>query len=138
MIISAGLGENQTTDFIRMDNKAKGYTKGQPDLALKCKLGSGFTDVVAIELDTPSGPNNVGPEHHAYLERLRGCNVATVVGNKYDDVVIFLHVHYKGVKETDAVLLAIEDRHTTRIDFSCIKNPTLLVKQTTEPGKPSQ
>ncbi|MFM7982869.1 MAG: Bro-N domain-containing protein, partial [Candidatus Fonsibacter sp.] len=25
VIISAGLGENQTTDFIRMDNKAKGY-----------------------------------------------------------------------------------------------------------------
>ncbi len=38
VIISAGLGENQTTDFIRMDSKAKGYTKGQPDLELKCKL----------------------------------------------------------------------------------------------------
>ena len=29
VIISAGLGENQTTDFIRMDSKAKGYTKGR-------------------------------------------------------------------------------------------------------------
>ena len=30
VIISAGLGENQTTDFIRMDSKAKGYTRGNP------------------------------------------------------------------------------------------------------------
>ena len=55
MIISAGLGENQTTDFIRIENKAKGYTKGQPDFELKCNLGSGFTDVVAIELKNPIG-----------------------------------------------------------------------------------
>ncbi|MFM7985386.1 MAG: Bro-N domain-containing protein [Candidatus Fonsibacter sp.] len=54
IISSAGLGENQTTDFICMDNKAEGYTKGQPDLELKCKLGSGFTDVVAVELKTPT------------------------------------------------------------------------------------
>ena len=30
VIISAGPGMNQTTDLIRMDNQAKGYTKGQP------------------------------------------------------------------------------------------------------------
>ena len=72
MIISAGLGENQTTDFIRMDNKAKGYTKGQRDLGLKCKLGSGFTDVVAIELKSPTGSNKTSPEQDAYLKRLRG------------------------------------------------------------------
>ena len=30
VIISAGLGVNQTTDFIRMDSKAKGYTRGNP------------------------------------------------------------------------------------------------------------
>jgi hypothetical protein len=72
VIISAGLGENQTTPFIRMDSKAKGYTKGQPDLELKCKLGNGFTDVVAIELKNPNGSNKTSPEQDAYLERLRG------------------------------------------------------------------
>ena len=41
VIISAGMGENQTTDFIRMGNTTKGYTKVQPDLELKCKMGSG-------------------------------------------------------------------------------------------------
>ena len=39
VIISAGLGEHQTTDFIRMDNKAKDYTKGQADLELKVQAG---------------------------------------------------------------------------------------------------
>ena len=92
-----------------MDNKAKGYTKGQPDLELKCKLGNGFTDVVAIELKSPDGSNNTTPEQDAYLERLRGCNVATLVSNNYDDIIIFLHEHYKGVKETHNMLMAIED-----------------------------
>ena len=89
VIISAGLGENQTTAFIRMDSKAKGYTKGQPDLELKCKLGNGFTDVVAIELKNPNGSNKTSPEQDAYLERLRGCNVATLVSSSYEEVIIF-------------------------------------------------
>jgi hypothetical protein len=89
VIISAGLGENQTTAFIRVDSKAKGYTKGQPDLELKCKLGNGFTDVVAIELKNPNGSNKTRPEQDAYLERLRGCNVATLVSSSYEEVIIF-------------------------------------------------
>ena len=89
VIISAGLGENQTTPFIRMDSKAKGYTKGQPDLELKCKLGNGFTDVEAVELKNPNGSNKTSPEQDAYLERLRGCNVATLVSNNYEEVIIF-------------------------------------------------
>ena len=107
VIISAGLGENQTTAFIRMDSKAKGYTKGQPDLELKCKLGSGFTDVVAIELKNPNGSNKTSPEQDAYLERLRGCNVATLVSSSYEEVIIFLHEHCKDVNETHKMLMAI-------------------------------
>ena len=130
VIISAGLGENQTTDFIRMDSKAKGYTKGQPDLELKCKLGSGFTDVVAIELKNPNGSNKTSPEQDAYLERLRGCNVATLVSNSYEEVIIFLHEHYKSVKETHKTLLAIGDQpQAKRIDFSRNDNPAYGRKQ---------
>jgi len=136
VIISAGLGENQTTDFIRMDSKAKGYTKGQPDLELKCKLGSGFTDVVAIELKNPNGSNKTSPEQDAYLERLRGCNVATLVSNSYEEVIIFLHEHYKSVKETHKMLLAIEDQqqamridHCLVGDFSRNENPAYWCKQ---------
>ena len=130
VIISAGLGENQTTDFIRMDSKAKGYTKGQPDLELKCKLGNGFTDVVAIELKNPNGSNKTSPEQDAYLERLRGCNVATLVSSSYEEVIIFLHDHYKSVKETHNTLLAIGDQpRAKRIDFSRNDNPAYWCKQ---------
>ena len=55
-----------------MSNKAKGYAKGQMDLELKCKLGSGFTDVVAIEFKNPTGDNKTSPEQDADLERPRG------------------------------------------------------------------
>jgi len=79
-------------------------------LELKCKLGSGFTDVVAIELNNPNGSNKTSPEQDAYPERLRGCNVAAPVSNNYEEVIIFLlHEHYKGVKETHNMLMAIED-----------------------------
>ncbi|MFM7984187.1 MAG: Bro-N domain-containing protein, partial [Candidatus Fonsibacter sp.] len=63
VITSAGLGENQTTDFIRMDS----YTKGQPGLELKCKLGSGIRDVVAIELKNHDRSNKTSPEQDAYV-----------------------------------------------------------------------
>ena len=130
VIISAGLGENQTTPFIRMDSKAKGYTKGQPDLELKCKLGNGFTDVVAIELKNPNGSNKTSPEQDAYLERLRGCNVATLVSSSYEEVIIFVHEHYKDVQETHNMLLAIEDKQqAARINFSHNDNPAYWCKQ---------
>ena len=45
-----------------------------------------------------------------------GCNVVTLVSNDYDEVIIFLHEHYNDVKETHAMLLAIEDQQA-RIDF---------------------
>ena len=123
-----------------MDSKAKGYTKGQPDLELKCKLGSGFTDVVAIELKNPNGSNKTSPEQDAYLERLRGCNVATLVSSSYDEIVIFLHEHYKSVKETHNTLLAaslpagmqlaIGDKpQVKRIDFLRNDNPAYGRKQ---------
>ena len=38
----------------RVDND---MLSGEPDLELKCKLGNGYTDVVAIELDHPNGIN---------------------------------------------------------------------------------
>ncbi|MFM7990225.1 MAG: hypothetical protein ACKPKO_64010, partial [Candidatus Fonsibacter sp.] len=125
------LGENQTTDFIRMGNKAKGYTKGQPDLELKCKLGNGFTEEVAIELKNPDGSNKTSPEQDAYLERLRGCNVATLVSNNYEEVIVFLREHYKDVKETHNMLLAIENKQqqAMRIDFSRNESPAYCCKK---------
>ncbi|MFM7980481.1 MAG: hypothetical protein ACKPKO_14300, partial [Candidatus Fonsibacter sp.] len=107
------------------------YTKWQPDLELKWKLGNGFTDVVAIELKNPDGSNKRSPEQDAYLERLRGCNVATLVSNSYDEVIIFLHEHYKDVKETHNMLLAIENKQqqATCIYFSRNDNPAYWCKK---------
>ena len=94
------------------------------------QAGSGSTDVVAIVLNNPDGSNKTSPEQDAYLERLRGCNVATLVSNNYEEVVIFLHEHYKSVKETHEMLLAIEDQpRATRIDFSRNENPAYWCKQ---------
>ena len=74
-------------------------------MELKCKLGSGFTDVVAIELKNRDGSNKTSPEQDAYLERLRGCNVATLVSNSYHAVIIFLHEHYKSVNRSSHLLM---------------------------------
>jgi prophage antirepressor-like protein len=124
VIISAGQGENQTTEFQRMDAKAKGYTKGEPDMELKCKLGNGFTDVVAIELKNPNGSNWTSPEQDAYLERLRLCNVTTLVTNDYDEVVIFLHEHYKKIQQEHTRLLAIQDEPPPKtFNFATNENP---------------
>ena len=37
-----------------MDAKAKIYSKGEPDMELKCKLGDGYIDVLATELKNPN------------------------------------------------------------------------------------
>ena len=131
-------------------------------MELKCKLGSGFADVVAIELKNPNGSNNTSPEQDADLERLRGCNVATLVSNNYEEVIIFVHEHYKGVKELHHNMpMAIEDHQQAArinprqgnrpdknyveasssrivVDFFTQRQPSLLVQATTEQGEPPQ
>ena len=37
-ILTSGLGENQFTNYTRLDSHNKGYEKGTPDLELKCKF----------------------------------------------------------------------------------------------------
>ncbi|MFM7990438.1 MAG: hypothetical protein ACKPKO_65085, partial [Candidatus Fonsibacter sp.] len=77
-----------------------------------------------------TGTTNTTTKQDAYLERLRGCNVATLVSSNYDEIVIFLHEHYKDVNETHKMLLAIEDKQqTTRIVFRATK--TLPTSATT-------
>ncbi|MFM7980071.1 MAG: hypothetical protein ACKPKO_12220, partial [Candidatus Fonsibacter sp.] len=58
------------------------------------------------------------------------CTVALLVSNNYDEIIIFLHEHYKDVKDTHNMLLAIEDKpRATRIDFSRNKNPAYWCKK---------
>ena len=58
VLIIPGFGENQITHFGRLDSKAKGYRKGQPDLELKCKDGD-RSGIITIALKNPNGSNSV-------------------------------------------------------------------------------
>ena len=114
VVISAGLGECQITHFARMDSKLKGYTKGEPDLELKCKSGD-HTDVVAIELKNPNGTNQLSIQQEEYIELLQDINVSTLVSNNYMDIIDWVDNHYKQIRR-----LA---KRTSSFDFSTNDRP---------------
>jgi len=140
----AGLGEYQTTDHQRMDGYLKGYTAGQPDIMVLRGLPNGNQDVFAIELKNPSGAVGLSRKQEEYHKRLlRNCHVKTVVSNKYEEVVIALHEHYKEVFAR-AQLPAIADKQDEEHDFSTssnlkywvrkLKNKTALLKECDKRG----
>ncbi|MFM7990177.1 MAG: hypothetical protein ACKPKO_63760 [Candidatus Fonsibacter sp.] len=53
------------------------------------------------------------------------------MSNSYDEVIIFLHKHYKEVKETHNMLLAIDNKQqqATCIDCSRNENPAYWCKK---------
>ncbi len=52
------------------------------------------------------------------------------MSNTYEEVIIFLHEHYKGVNETHKMLLAVEDQpRAARIDFLHNENPAYWCKK---------
>ncbi|MFM7983465.1 MAG: hypothetical protein ACKPKO_29485, partial [Candidatus Fonsibacter sp.] len=75
MIISAGLGENQLTNYMRMDSSKKGYTKGHPDLELKYKMTNGYIDVLALELKNPDESNGLSDHQITYIKKLADNNI---------------------------------------------------------------
>ena len=140
----AGLGEYQTTDHQRMDGYLKGYVGGQPDIMLIKGLPNGNHDVFAIELKNPSGSGELNTKQTEYHERLLlKCYVKTFVSNKYEEVVIALHEHYKEVL-VRAQLPAIADQRGEEHDFSTssnlkhwirkLKNKTALLKECDKRG----
>ena len=97
-IVQAGLGEHLTTVHARIDSSKKGYTSGQPDITILRGLPNGFQDVLAIELKNPKGTGELQQNQIEYHEALKGkCNIETIVGHKYDDIIIAMHEHYKRV-----------------------------------------
>ena len=113
-MISAGLGECQITHFVRMDSKVMGYTKGEPDIELKCKSGD-HTDVVAIGLKNPNGSNQLSIQQEEYIELLQNINVATLVSNNYTEIIDWVDEHYKQIRR-----LA---KPTSSFDFSTNARP---------------
>ena len=119
VILTSSLGENQITHLTRLDSYHKGYQRGTPDLELKCKVGDSV-DVVAIELKF--GSNVLSIEQEDYLDKLNKINITTFVAYRYEDIVIFLHEHYKRIKET-------KHKSPNRIDFSTNRNPIFWIQR---------
>ena len=69
VIISAGFGEPQITQFSRTDSCANVYSRGQPHFKLKGKVGD-HTDVIAIELKIPDGTKALSDKQNKYLKKL--------------------------------------------------------------------
>jgi len=118
IITIAGLGEYQEYDYQRMDSYLKGYNGGQPDITLLKKLNNSFTDVVAIEFKNPNGSNITTVKQDEFIKRLHVCNVETLVSNNYDDIIIWLHDHYREVGQK--TILSINN---VSYDFSMNCNP---------------
>ena len=119
VILTGSLSENQITHSTRLNSYHKGYRRGTPDLELKCKVGESV-DVVAIELKF--GSNVLSIEQEYYLDKLNKINVTTFVAYKYEDIVIFLHEHYKRIKDT-------KHNSPNRIDFSTNQNPNFWIQR---------
>jgi len=97
-ILQPGLGEHLTTSHARMDAASKGYASGHPDLMILRGLPNAFHDVLAIELKSRNGKARLRDNQIDYHRKLKeNCNVETIVGCNYDDIVIAIHEHYKDV-----------------------------------------
>jgi hypothetical protein len=118
IITIAGLDEYQEYDYQRTDAYLKGYNSGQPDITLLKKLNNGFTDAVAIELKNPNGSNISSLNQDELIKRLNMCSVETLVSNKYDDIIIWLHDHFREVGQK--MILPINN---VSYDFSINCNP---------------
>jgi prophage antirepressor-like protein len=94
--VVAGLGENQSTEQLRIRSWQLGYTKGQCDLLLlnKHKKWTGM----AIELKSPVGWGTVSPEQKKFLERLRRAGFKTLVSCDYDELVVAIQEYFRDVR----------------------------------------
>ena len=126
--LNAGLGEHLTTRHARMDSWRKGYQQGQPDLTVIRGLPNGFQDVLAIEFKNPNGKGRLSDKQIEYHKQLKDhCNIQTIVGCVYDDVIIAIHDHYKTVF-AKAQIPAIQDKGSA-YNFATNGNPQYWCKK---------
>jgi prophage antirepressor-like protein len=120
--LNAGLGEHLTTRHARMDSWSKGYSAGQPDITVIRGLPNGFQDALAIELKNPNGKGILSNEQVEYHKHMKDqCNMETIVGCDYDDLIIRIHDHYTRVF-AKAQPPAIQDKQPT-YNFATNSNP---------------
>ena len=122
-VLQAGLGEHLTTRHARIDATNKGYTAGQPDITILRGLPNGFQDALAIELKNPNGTGTLGTKQIEYHKNLKEkCNIKTIVGHNYEDIILEIHDHYKEVFAR-AQTLALADEPKQTFNFATNDNP---------------
>jgi prophage antirepressor-like protein len=128
-VLQAGLGEHLVTLHARIDATSKGYRKGQPDLTILRGLPNGFQDVLAVEFKNPDGTRKLKKTQKEYHSTLKNnCNIETVVGHDYDDIILAIHDHYKEVFAR-AQTPAIADRPEQNYNFATNESPKYWVKK---------
>ena len=97
-VLQAGVGEHLTAAHARIDATNKGYTAGQPDITILRGHPNGFQDGLALELKSQNGRGHLDARQIEYHKNLKDkCNIETIVGHNYEDIIIAIHDHYKTV-----------------------------------------
>ena len=122
-LLQAGLGEHLTTRHARIDATNKGYTAGQPDITILRGLPNGFQDALAIELKNPNKQGALSDKQTEYHKNLKEkCNIKTIVGHNYEDIILEIHDHYKEVFAR-APTIALADEPKQTFNFATNDNP---------------
>ena len=112
-VLQAGLGEHLTTVHARTDATNKGYIAGQPDIIIVRGLPNGLQDVLAIEFKNQNGRGRLNEKQQDYHKHLKDkCNIETIVGCSYEEIILEIHDHYKEVFAR-AQTPAIKDKSKT-------------------------
>jgi prophage antirepressor-like protein len=92
----ASLGENQDTNYKRIDSWKKGYLKGTPDLIINNlhKKYRGF----AIEFKTPKGNGVISESQEKMLKQYKLNGYKILVSNDYDEIVQELIEYFRDVR----------------------------------------
>lgn len=85
-ILVASLGENQTTEFRRINSWCKGYMKGTPDFIIM--NNHKHRNGLCIEFKNPSGKYAVSESQLAMKERYTENNFKFILSNDYDDIIM--------------------------------------------------
>ena len=96
ILLIPGLGENQTTQRLRIDSWRKGYIPGSPDLIIPVpnKNYHGF----ALEFKTPLGTGRLSENQELYLNNIQMFNYKTLVSYDYDEICRSIADYMNSVK----------------------------------------
>ena len=94
--MAAGLGEFQTTSYLRIEGYKKGYQKGTADLTILNKHldYSGL----CLEFKNPKGSGRVAEAQEEWLRDLHLNGYKVIVSNDYDEIVQEIKLYFTRVR----------------------------------------